>query len=274
MEPQISVMHLECGPEHAGLTEPVPPEDVFSVGINPTEIPNYELLSKRGTAIKGSFSAYSMRIVSLADEVRARLFHPHETVCFYIPRASLDAITDEEGLSPVGNLSCMPGIIDPTMTNLVKVLLLSLNRPQEADTVFINQMMLTVCSHLIERYSDNVSSSARTAGSDLTPSATRRAQEMLADNLKGNITVGDLARECGITRLHLIGAFKKTTGCTPHQWLQQRRIDQARHLLKNTELSVHDIALQCGFVDQIHLSRVFNVLVQTTPEAWRQHNND
>lgn len=64
--------------------------------------------------------------------------------------------------------------------------------------------------------------------------------------------------------------FKNTTGMTPRQWQFNKRVDQARALLIETDLSVADIADRLGFSDQAHLTRAFRQLVGETPASWRR----
>ncbi|MDO9002414.1 MAG: AraC family transcriptional regulator [Aquabacterium sp.] len=61
---------------------------------------------------------------------------------------------------------------------------------------------------------------------------------------------------------------KVSTGCTPYQWLLVRKIDKAKLLLKGP-LPIAAISAECGFADQAHLTRVFNMAVGTTPGRWR-----
>jgi AraC-like DNA-binding protein len=211
-----------------------------------------------------------MRISSLTDKVSARIFHPFETIAFKISRASLEAFALEEGIRRIANLSCAHGILDPTMFHLVRALFPAFLRPQEANTLFMDHVTLAACAHLIERYGDGVPSAASMAIGGLTLSQVNRTKEMLASNLKGNLLIADFARECGISRQHFIRAFKKTVGCTPHQWLQRKRVDQARSLLRYTAEPISEIALKCGFSDQSHLTRVFVGLAGTTPAVWRR----
>ncbi len=65
------------------------------------------------------------------------------------------------------------------------------------------------------------------------------------------------------SRSYFIRAFRETTQRTPHQWLLERRVDQARELLKRSDRSLSDIAMACGFSDQSHFTRTFSQLVGT-----------
>jgi AraC-like DNA-binding protein len=59
-------------------------------------------------------------------------------------------------------------------------------------------------------------------------------------------------------------------GVAPHNWLLMRRVEVAKEKLRNTDLSLSDVALACGFADQSHLTRVFTGAVGVSPGAWRR----
>src|SRR3546814_4859217 len=74
----------------------------------------------------------------------------------------------------------------------------------------------------------------------------------MSHNLSGSADVKDIARSCRISRGYFVSAFKVSAGITPHQWLIRSRLQRAQELLLSTDLSLADIALDCGFYDQSH----------------------
>jgi AraC family transcriptional regulator len=65
-------------------------------------------------------------------------------------------------------------------------------------------------------------------------------------------------------------AFKAATGVTPCHWLQQYRVEMAMQLLGTTSLPIAEIAIECGFADQSHFTRVFTQLAGSSPGNWRK----
>jgi AraC family transcriptional regulator len=104
----------------------------------------------------------------------------------------------------------------------------------------------------------------------LSPSKLSRAKELLVEKSNRDILLADIARECGLSRQYFTKSFKATLGVTPHRWLQQYRIKKAKDLLQNTSHPIADIAIECGFADQSHFTRVFVTLTGGTPAAWRR----
>ena len=83
-----------------------------------------------------------------------------------------------------------------------------------------------------------------------------------------NITLDELSEKFFINKYYLIRAFKQTYGKTPMQYLQEIRINQAKELLVNTDMSITQIAAQMGFASASHLAQVFRRYTGKTPSAF------
>ncbi|WP_291690964.1 helix-turn-helix domain-containing protein [Bradyrhizobium sp.] len=104
----------------------------------------------------------------------------------------------------------------------------------------------------------------------LTPLQVRQVKELISANLDGDISIDAMAQLCGLSSGHFARAFRKTIGMAPHQWLLQRRIAIAQQLLRNAKLSLSEVALASGFVDQSHFTRVFGRITGASPGQWRK----
>ena len=62
---------------------------------------------------------------------------------------------------------------------------------------------------------------------------------------------------------------RRHTGVRPHEYLLRRRIERAQELLKQTGVTLVDIALTVGFQSQAHFTTVFKRFVGDTPYQWR-----
>jgi AraC-like DNA-binding protein len=97
----------------------------------------------------------------------------------------------------------------------------------------------------------------------------RRAVEFVDANLHQVIHLKDMARVADVSPFHFHRQFKKTTGSTPHQFIVQRRIEQAKVLLAQSNLPIIDVAVRVGFVDQSHFTTTFRKLTSMTPRMYR-----
>jgi AraC-like DNA-binding protein len=79
-----------------------------------------------------------------------------------------------------------------------------------------------------------------------------------------------MAALVGLSESWFATVFRQTTGKTPLQWQLSRRIDMARQMLSETEMSIAGISAQLGFSDQAHLTKVFRSITGETPAVWRR----
>src|SRR6266404_22481 len=112
---------------------------------------------------------------------------------------------------------------------------------------------------------------ADSAVSALPPYALKRVLERIEHSFQFEVSLASLAEEAGYSRGHFLKMFRTSTGMTPHHYLLKRRIDHARSLLKRPEISIIDVAADCGFSSQAHLTQVFREHVGVTPGDYRRN---
>lgn len=96
------------------------------------------------------------------------------------------------------------------------------------------------------------------------PSSVRHAVRLIDDDSARPLSLGELAAAAGLSRFQLIRMFRRATGLTPHAYLIQRRVDDARQrILAGTGLA--EAAAIAGFADQSHMTRAFSARYGFTP---------
>lgn len=83
------------------------------------------------------------------------------------------------------------------------------------------------------------------------------------------LTVDSLVDRVNTNKFKLKIAFKLITGYTVHEYLTKVRMDNAKDLLENTELTVEQIAYKIG-LDKSNLDKQFKKLTMKTPTEWRK----
>lgn len=83
-----------------------------------------------------------------------------------------------------------------------------------------------------------------------------------------DLSLADMSRLTGLSRHHLIRAFRRHTGLTPHAFLVDVRVRRARERLRRGE-TPGDVAAATGFCDQAHLTRAFRARYGVTPGVFR-----
>ena len=121
--------------------------------------------------------------------------------------------------------------------------------------------------HLLRRYSAHALNQREYKGG-LGGRRLRLTLDYMEANLAGNVRLGELARNAGLSSTYFITAFERSTGVTPHQWVLRRRIDRATRMLAEGRMSIIEIAAALGFADQSHFCRAFRRFIGDTPASF------
>lgn len=87
-------------------------------------------------------------------------------------------------------------------------------------------------------------------------------------NYSHDISVDDIAKAVGVSRSHLYRVFMSNVGQSPIDYLTNYRVGEACSLLKNSNLSIAEIAVSVGFFDQFYFSRVFKKVKGVPPSKY------
>ncbi len=215
------------------------------------------------------FHDNSIYIRDFSENFRADLYGNFDFLLVELSHAFLSHLTDEHNVPPVQGLTCAVDQEDMVLGHLSRALTISLETSSPANTLLIEQLGVAIGTHLSRQYGNLRAADERVKGA-LSRACAARAKEMLLDFSRNGLSIADVARECNLSRGYFIRAFTKETGQTPHQWVLEKRTEQARRLMDATDMTLAAIAASCGFADQSHLSRVFHRIVGVSPGAWRR----
>jgi AraC family transcriptional regulator len=94
--------------------------------------------------------------------------------------------------------------------------------------------------------------------------------EYIMENLDNSPTLEQMATVAHLSPYHFARQFKTTTGQPPHQYVICRRVERARQLLEGKgDVSLCEVALRVGFLDQSQFSFHFKRIVGVTPGQFR-----
>jgi len=193
-----------------------------------------------------------------------------ETTSIYLSRRTFDQIADTLGTDRIVELPLAPGIAtgDTVIENLFSCLIPAIEQPDRMSALFIDHVGKAFNAHIAQRYGRMQMARPAVIGG-LTPWQLRRARDTINARLDQDVSLAQLASDCGLSTSHFARAFARSTGIPPHRWVMQRRVDRAKELMR-TGTPLAEIALMCGFSDQSHLTRVFSQSVGLTPGRWRE----
>ncbi|MEN9397771.1 MAG: hypothetical protein RLZ81_2301 [Pseudomonadota bacterium] len=131
-----------------------------------------------------------------------------------------------------------------------------------ADTLACEESLVQTCTLLLARHGGPGRGAA--AGAEV-----RQVRERLADETLSPPSLTELAAMTGLSKYQVLRRFEQAYGVTPHAWLLQQRAERARSLIGGG-VSLAQAALDCGFADQSHMTRLFARHFGFTPGAWQK----
>jgi AraC-like DNA-binding protein len=181
---------------------------------------------------------------------------------FYIPESSFrEVVSQRTKLSGILNFS-QTVLSDPSVSRDLSKALHTLD--SDASLLAKQEMLLNIMAVVIRRFSSWSGVIDRSAA----PSTLDRAREYIHDRISEDVSLDDLGTETGLTKFHLLRVFRNRFGLPPHAYQLQQRVLQAKRMLKS--FSPAYVALECGFSDQSHFTRVFRAHTGTTPRRYAE----
>jgi AraC family transcriptional regulator len=168
-----------------------------------------------------------------------------------------------------GNLRGFPRhkLNDPLVYQITLALKKELDTSGCIDRLYTESLIDTLLVHLLRRCATQPDTMATQGLSNV------KLQEVL-DYIHGNITdnlsLTELAAIAQIGSHHFANLFKRSTGLSPYQYVIQQRLAKAQDLLKTTDRSIVEIAIEAGFANQSHLTTVFQKNLSITPKRYRK----
>ncbi|HEY9661509.1 MAG TPA: helix-turn-helix domain-containing protein, partial [Allocoleopsis sp.] len=161
---------------------------------------------------------------------------------------------------------------DPQIEAIGMLLLTELRQENLGGQLYIESLANVLAIHLIRQYA-TTQVQIPTYKGGLSQRQLLHILNYIHEHLDRDVKLIDLANQLGMSQFHFSDLFKQSLGITPYQYLLQQRIERAKQLLKESDRSIMDIALLCGFNSHSHLSKQFRQLTGTTPKAYRLHES-
>lgn len=266
----MAFIELAHGPDDAATTAPIR-DDAFLIALQLQSCADFDLYEDGRLIRPREFDAGAVAIFDLRTNLSIDRRDPFHAVDLYIPRKSLDALAEDANASVIDELRHEPGkaLRDPIARHLLLTIRPALSAPKQASELFVDHVAMALATHVAHTYGGMRARSEAKSGT-LARWQERRAKELMAANLTGNITLAELAKACELSVRHFTRAFRGSTGMSPHAWLLNLRIEKAKQLLTDSRRTLVDIAFDCGFADQSHFTRVFRRSIGMSPGAWRR----
>jgi AraC family transcriptional regulator len=160
---------------------------------------------------------------------------------------------------------------DRVTLHLALALAAMTRQPQAADPLVAEQLgtTLAVCvARLLARQPGEAAPAQPLA---ISPRRLRRVLDFIEASLvERNLSLAEIAAVAHLSPFHFSRVFKIATGAAPHRFVLERRVDRAKMLLADPDLSLAEIAAAVGFANQAHFSTMFRRFTSMSPRQYRQ----
>jgi AraC family transcriptional regulator len=217
--------------------------------------------------------AGGIHIISPGVDFGINLTGSIETVHVYVRRAIIEEVALEMVDGDPAKLEIPSSIAetDNALHALIDASAYAVEDESVGSSMFTDYLSRTIAAQLIRVYSKaKLKGGGRVSGSTSLSPTISDAVDYMTANIDEAINLADIAQATNRSPSHIARIFRTELGMPPHRYLINLRVDKARRLLEKTSMSIAEIAYECGFAHQEHLTRLFRRHCGTTPAAYRR----
>jgi AraC family transcriptional regulator len=167
----------------------------------------------------------------------------------------------------IGLVDCF-GKQDLQLHQIAMLLLAELKSGGIMGQLYVESLTQVLAIHLLRHYS-TVTQTITPENRGLTHPQLQQAIDYIHSHLNQDLSLAELASIINISPTYFASLFKQSMGISPHQYVIQQRVEQAKLMLSKTDLAIADIASKVGFSSQSHLTQQFKRLTGMTPKQVR-----
>jgi len=267
----LAVTELKFDKPAPDLSEPLPYDDAFLVSVLLLPVSNHELWKNgRPVSVGGVREAGHTHFFDLRQKPQGLFRRPSHVVHFYMPLATLNMLAEQEHVQPITDFDYKQSVgkDDPVMRHLAAATLAAFDDHHAGSGLLLDSILTAAGAHVLLKYGASARSAREQRTYGLAVWQERHAKDLMDESL--DISLADLARECGLSVSQFRRGFRRTTGVAPHQWLLARRVERAKKLLAHSDRPLAEIALACGFANQSHFNSTLKRLIGVSPGRWRR----
>jgi AraC family transcriptional regulator len=213
----------------------------------------------------------SLNIVPRFYEMDGRWESSPRAIFMHISRQLINSIASDVLKGDPEQVQFRPlfSFYDPFLRHLSTELYHELENMSLFGPLFAESVANTIALHLLRKYA-NVSVTRPVPSGRLTAYQLQIINDYIHAHLDLKISLADLADCLHISVPHFEKMFRATLHCPPYRYVLECRIDRAKQLLSEGRLSLSDVAHECGFANQSHLTRHFSKFVGVSPARFMQ----
>lgn len=135
--------------------------------------------------------------------------------------------------------------------------------------LFVRGLGQAIAVHLARHYT-GISEAKSSASPALPGFKLKRITDWMAEHLTEEFSLARLAGQAGLSEFHFNRLFKKATGLPPSQYFIILRLDAAKRLLRESDMSVIDLANEVGYSNPSHFAQLFRKHAGLSPSDYRR----
>jgi AraC family transcriptional regulator len=157
---------------------------------------------------------------------------------------------------------------DPQLENIGWALKAEMESGYPCGGLYLDSLAISVAARLVRCHSASAVATKQKVG-HLLDRRLRQVLSFIEDNLSQDIALGDLAAIAGLSVSHFKSLFRESVGLPAHQYLIRRRVERAKSLIAEGNLSISQIAFETGFAHQSHLAHHMRRVLGISPKVLR-----
>ncbi|MGW1542123.1 helix-turn-helix domain-containing protein [Streptomyces sp. NPDC002309] len=218
-----------------------------------------------GAARSRTVPAGGLFLQPIGRELSVELGGPLDTVHAYLTDQALREANEGQ---PV-ELSEELGVTDPLAEQLMIALDVAVRRWEPSARTYVDHLTGMLAAQLARRHAARPAAKAPVR-SGLSARQLGAVQDLIGERLAEPLPIADLAAAASLSVSQFTRQFRASTGQSPHQYVLGVRLEHACRLLRTGSAPIGQVAIDCGFSHQEHLTRVMRARLDTTPAVVRR----
>ena len=138
-----------------------------------------------------------------------------------------------------------------------------------AGKLYVDSLTNLLAVHLLRNYCTTDKQILVPSGG-LSKRKLQHSLDYIQANLDSEISLNKIADSAGMSSTYFSRLFKRSLGTSPYQYVIQQRVERAKQLLSQSERSITDIGLECGFANSGHFARHFRSITGMSASEYRR----
>lgn len=263
----IRVEHLDFPSGEANFHA----EAAHTLFVNLTLRPLHYLQAQDGKTHTGLYRHGDMLITPANTPLFVRWEGDENCLKIQLPKSFLKRVAEETLNKDGDRLTVVPTFQsrNQQLEAISTLLMAEVQQRQASGGLYLDSLANVLAVQLLRNYG-TTSAHLLSYEGGLPTYQLNQVLDYINEGLAGEIKLADLAGLLGMSPFHFGRMFKQSMGISPHQYVIQQRIERAKHLLKHSDQTIIDIALECGFNSHSHLSKQFRKVMGVAPRTFRR----